>query len=72
MLVSLSDKCHSRPFTLCRDSTASHGSGMLTVVILSHLTQKTSIKGCLPVFTLFIHGLSPLRSRLFFRPSGHN
>lgn len=58
--------------TLCSDSILSHGTGMLTIVIHSPLTQKTSIKGCLLVFTLFIHGLSPLRSRLFFRPSSYN
>ncbi len=58
--------------TLCSDSILSHGTGLLTIVIHSLLTQKTSIKGCLLVFTLFIHGLSPLRSRLFFRPSSHN
>lgn len=58
--------------TLCSDSNLSHGTGLLTFVIRSLLTQKTSIKRCLLVFTLFIHGLSPLRSRLFFRPSSHN
>lgn len=60
------------PHTLCSDSNLSHGTGMLAVVIHSPLTQETSIKGCLLVFTLFIHGLSPLRSRLFFRPSSYN
>lgn len=58
--------------TWCSDSILSHGTRLLTVVIHSPLTQKTSIKGCLLVFTLFIHGLSPLRSRLFFRPSGQS
>lgn len=58
--------------TGCSDSILSHGTGMLTIVIHSPLTQKTSIKGCLLVFTLFIHGLSPLRSRLFFGASSHN
>lgn len=58
--------------TVCSDSILSHGARTLAIVIHSPLTQKTSIKGCLLVFTLFIHGLSPLRSRLFFRPSSHN
>lgn len=58
--------------TLCSDSILLHGTETLTIVIHSPLTQKTSIKGCLLVFTLFIYGLSPLRSRLFFRPSSYN
>lgn len=57
--------------TQCGDSVLSHSTRLFNIVIHSPLTQKTSIKGCPLVFTLFIHGLSPLRSRLFFRPSGH-
>lgn len=30
-----------------------------------HTQKKTSIKGCLQIFTLFIHGLSPVRSIVF-------
>ena len=67
MQVIPTDKCHTGRFTLFGDSIR-----MLAIVIQSPLTKKTPIKGCLLVFTLFIYGLSPLRSRLFFRPSGHN
>lgn len=70
--TSLTDKCQLRPFTQCSDRILLPDTEMLALVIYSPLAQKTSIKGCLLVFTLFIYGLSPLRSRLFFRPSSYN
>lgn len=73
MRVSSTDKCHLRPFrTHCAVTAFCSMAQTHSLVIHSPLTQKTSIKGCLLVFTLFIYGLSPLRSRLFFRPSSYN